>query len=111
MRGDDGHLGKCRASCKACEVCGKKPAAAAAAAGAAGGKRADDDDPLVAKYKACRAINRHKAGYLVYDQDFDDPDEGVAAGLEALRRAGVADAVDGAPGAQAPAAAKTKTAT
>jgi hypothetical protein len=84
MRGDDGHLGRCRASCKACEACGKKPAGAG-----------DGDGDAVAKYKSCRALNRHKAGYLVYDQDFDDPDEGVAAGLEALRRAGVA-ATDGA---------------
>jgi hypothetical protein len=107
MRGDDGHLGRCRLSCKACEPCGARPAALAAATAADADERKKYDDALAA-FKACRALNRHKAGYLVYDQDFDDPDDGVAAGAEALRRAGVVAASDGEP-VQAPTATATKT--
>jgi len=101
MVGDTGHLGRCRLSCAACEPCGEAPGggggggaggatgagtggAGAPAAGAGAAER-------VAAFKACRALNRHRAGYLVYDRDFEDPDEGVAAGLEDLRRAGVVD--------------------
>lgn len=96
-------MGRCRKSCKVCDDCGKRPGGKAAKGVVAksGGQDGDDTDPTLAKFKSCRALNRHKAGYLVYDLDFDDPDEGVAAGLEALRRAGV-NAEDGAAKAQPP---------
>jgi hypothetical protein len=55
------------------------------------------------RYKACRALNRHRAGYLVYDQDFDDPDEGVKAGEAALARAKAEGGGGGGGGEEPPA--------
>jgi hypothetical protein len=89
MQGDTGHLGRCRLSCRTCESCGEAPESVEEARLGGVGAAADARSRIDA-YKACRALNRHRAGYLVYDQDFEDPDQGVAAGLEALRRAGVA---------------------